>query len=112
MITKELGKIEHVSFGIGGRDDCMFGITITLASGGSKVMHFNGFWDYNRIECTAYTEWTEQYRDERFSKMTKYISNLLNDAKATTVEQLKDTSVEMEFDGNRLKGFRILTEVL
>jgi hypothetical protein len=42
----------------------------------------------------------------------RYVSSLLKDAKVNSVDQLKGKPVEVTFDGNMLKSWRILTEVL
>jgi hypothetical protein len=42
----------------------------------------------------------------------RYVSKLLRDAKVDSVEKLKGKPIEATFDGNTLKEWRILTEVL
>jgi hypothetical protein len=42
----------------------------------------------------------------------RYVSKLLKDAKVNSVDELKGKPVEVTFDGNMLKEWRILTEVL
>jgi hypothetical protein len=42
----------------------------------------------------------------------RYLSKLLNEAKVSSVDKLKGIPVEVTFDGNMLKEWRILTEVL
>jgi hypothetical protein len=42
----------------------------------------------------------------------RYISSLLKDAKVDSVDKLKGKPVEVTLDGNQLKSWRILTEVL
>jgi hypothetical protein len=42
----------------------------------------------------------------------RYISDLLHDAKVDSVEKLKGVPVEILFEGNTLKEWRIFTEVL
>jgi hypothetical protein len=42
----------------------------------------------------------------------RYVSKLLKDAKVSSVDELKGKPVEVTFDGNMLKEWRILTEVL
>ena len=40
------------------------------------------------------------------------INKLLNEAKRETVEGLKGIPIEATFEGNVLRGWRVLTEVL
>jgi hypothetical protein len=42
----------------------------------------------------------------------RYVSKLLKDAKVDAVQKLQGIPVEVTFDGNLLKEWRILTEVL
>jgi hypothetical protein len=42
----------------------------------------------------------------------RYVSKLLKEAKVDSVEKLKGKPIEATFDGNMLKEWRILTEVL
>jgi hypothetical protein len=42
----------------------------------------------------------------------RYLSKLLKDSNVNSVDKLKGVPVEVTFDGNMLKDWRILTEVL
>jgi hypothetical protein len=42
----------------------------------------------------------------------RFVSKLLKEAKVNSVDKLKGIPVEVTFDGNILKDWRILTEVL
>jgi hypothetical protein len=42
----------------------------------------------------------------------RYVSKLLKEAKVDSVDKLKGKPVEVTFEGNTLKSWRILTEVL
>jgi hypothetical protein len=42
----------------------------------------------------------------------RYVSKLLKESKVDSVEKLKGKPVEVTFEGNMLKEWRILTEVL
>jgi hypothetical protein len=44
--------------------------------------------------------------------MVERIDKILTDAKVYSVDKLKGKPVELTFDGNMLKEWRILTEVL
>jgi hypothetical protein len=51
-------------------------------------------------------------RDVRYSEIMRYVSKLLKDDKVDSVEKLKGKPIEATFEGNTLREWRILTEVL
>lgn len=114
---KHLGKIDTVSFGMGGYQGMMIGIHFSFifeeccVVGDSKCA-----WSLE-IECDSGCKWTEQDRSNSYDEIMRYTSKLLTDAKVKKVTDLKGKPVELEFDGNGglgsgLKSWRILTEVL
>ena len=113
-MKKKLGKISYVSFGLGGYQNKMIGIHITLSGkigGGVLCGKLNG--DKNQIECSKHTMWTEADRDKGYSDIVCYISDLLHDAKVNTVSELVGIPIEATFDGDGdIIDFRILTEVI
>jgi len=111
-MEKKLGKIESVRFGIGGYQDCQLGVHFTLGDGSWGVGDSRSVWDPERIKCSEYSKWTEEDRNKSMNEIMRYVSSLLNDAKVSNVDQLKGIPVEVTFDGNLLKEWRILTEVL
>ncbi len=111
-MRKELGKIESVSFGHGGYQGCMLGLHVTLSSGGWSVGDTRSTWDANLIECSSNAKWTEDDRSKQYDDIMRYTSKLLNDAKVHTIDKLKGIPVEVSFEGNTLKEWRVLTEVL
>lgn len=113
MIKKYLGKITHISFGLGGYDDVQFGLSVTLEGQGVGTNIFIGAWDYNYMDKPGeYTQWKEEDRTNTMINMLRKISDLLKAAKVMSVDQLKDKPIEMTFEDNTLKDWRILTEVL
>ena len=115
---KKIGKIQHVSYGFGGYQGAMFGISFTLGSDkeGWGVGDFWGFWGSN-IECSENAKWTEEERIKFHGENALRISKLMIEAKVEDVKDLKDIPVEVTFDdpgylGSKLKEWRILTEVL
>lgn len=117
MITKELGKIESVSFGHGGYQDVCFGLTLSFVFGknGSSCLSkfISGGWDAETMECDSRCKWTEEDRNKHLSDMCRQISKLLKDAKVSDITKLKGIPVEVELEGGYMfKDFRILTEVL
>ncbi len=112
MIKKELGKIVDVYVGLGGYQDNSLGIHFTFESKGWGVSDSNSFWDINNIEHSEYTKWSEEDRKNAYYDIMVYISNLLKEANVRKVEQLKNIPVEVIFEDDKLKSWRILTEVL
>ena len=111
-MEKRLGKIKNVYFGIGGYQDCQIGIHFTLGGDSWGVTDSNSVWDPQRIKCTENTQWTEEDRTKSINDIVRYVSSLLKDAKVETVNELEGKPIECSFDGNMLKEWRILTEVL
>jgi hypothetical protein len=111
-MEKRLGKIESVRFGLGGYQDSQLGLSVTLSASGWGVSDFKGNWDCERIKWSEHSKWTEEDRDKGYSETMRYLSKLLKDAKVDSVDKLKGVPVEVTFDGNMLKEWRILTEVL
>ena len=111
-MEKRLGKIESVSFGLGGYQGAMIGIHFTLSDGSWGVGDSRAQWDSEMISCSEHAKWTESDRDVWYAEIMRYVSKLLKDAKVDSVDKLKGKPVEVTFDGNTLKEWRILTEVL
>jgi len=109
MLEKKLGKIESVSFGHGGYQNCMIGISFDLSCGIYNVGDFWGDWN---LERSKDAKWTEQDRIDNLGKMVMKINDLLSEAKVASIDKLKGVPIEVTFDGLRLKEWRILTEVL
>jgi len=113
MDGKYLGKISSVGFGIGGYQDAMFGISFSFSfDGGSAVGAYKGAWDPASMECSEYCKWTEEDRDKQLAEMCRFVSKIMNEAKVRDVYDLKGKPVEITLEGNTLKDWRILTEVL
>jgi len=111
-MEKRLGKIESVTFGHGGYQDVMIGINVTLSGSGWGVCDSKSEWDAEIVKCDKFCKWTEAGRDKNYAEIIRFLSKLLKDAKVSSVEKLKGTPVEVTFDGNILKDWRVLTEVV
>lgn len=107
-----LGKIDYVSFGHGGYQDAQFGISFGFSFDGCGVSDFWGFWDYELIKHSEHCKWTEEERAKKASELLPKISKLLKQAKVRNVQDLKGKPVEITFEGDTLKSWRILEEVL
>lgn len=111
-MEKRLGKITSVRFGHGGYQDAMLGLSVSLGDGSWGVGDFKGTWDAESIKRSEYTKWTEEDRSTGYDETMRFVSKLLKEAKVDTIDKLKDIPVEVTFDGNLLKEWRILTEVI
>ena len=111
-MEKRLGKIENVKFGLGGYQEAMIGIHVTLGDGGWGVCDNRSAWDAEMIEHSDHCKWTEKDRSKQYDDIMRYVSKLLKQAKAQTVDELKGKPIEATFDGNTIKEWRILEEVL
>lgn len=111
-MSKQLGKISHVKFGIGGYQDCCLGIFFSFSFDGTGCNSDKSAWDKNRIKHTAHSKWSEDDRSKQYAEIMRYVSDLLSDAKVESVDKLKGVPIEAEFDGMKLVSWRILKEVL
>lgn len=107
---KRIGKIKSVRFGHGGYQDAMIGISFDLGSEtGWGVGDFWGAW---AIEHYSACKWTPEDRLRQVGETVMRINALLSDAKVHDIADLKDKPVEVIIEGNTLKSWRILTEVI
>jgi hypothetical protein len=109
MIEEKLAKIERASFGMGGYQDAMIGISFTLSGQGWGT---NDFWGYWALKRSEYCKWSEEDRLKDLGKTVLRIRELLKDSKKDSVEGLVGVPVMVKFEGNMLKEWRILTEVI
>ena len=108
MEEKKLGKIISINFG----GNHYFGLHITFGGDGWAVSDARGPWNPINTQVTEYTRWTEEDRSRIFDETSRFLAQILSDAKKEYVDQLKGIPVEVTFEGNLLKEWRILTEVL
>jgi hypothetical protein len=106
---KELGFIQKCSFGWGGYQDAMMGLSITLGGQSWGVGDFKGGWGSTRTE---HCKWTEDDRLRDLGGAVMFLKGLLEKAGKQSVEQLVGTPIEATFEGNTLKSWRVLEEVL
>jgi len=111
-MEKKLGKIQNVKFGLGGYQDSMIGLHVTLGNNGWGVVDSKSAWDAELIEWTDNCKWTEDDRNRQYSEILRYLSKLLKEAKVDSIDKLKGIPIEVTFNGNLLKEWRILSEVL
>jgi hypothetical protein len=111
-MEKRLGKIKSVRFGIGGYQDCQLGIHFDLGTDSWGVTDSKSVWDPETIKRTQHTEWSEEDRNKLMIEVMRHTSSILKDAKVTNIVDLKGKPIEVTMEGNMLKEWRILTEVL
>ncbi len=110
MNRKELGRIKSATFGLGGYQECQIGFWLTLGGEGWGVSASGGgAW---AIERTEHCKWTEEDRAREVAKAAMKLADTLRLAKKERVQDLVGVPVECTFDGNLLKDWRVLTEVL
>jgi len=111
-MRKQLGKIQKVRFGYVGYQNAMMGISFTFGGDDWGVgTCITGGWGKS-IEANDRSEWTEESRNKERAELVEKIDDLLDKAKVDDVYKLKGLPVEITFDGNTLKDWRLLTEVL
>lgn len=111
-MEKRLGKISKAYFGHGGYQDACIGLVLALEGQGWGVATSKTAWDSEMVKHSGYCEWTEDGRSKQYADILRWVSKVLNDAKVSSVDRLVGIPVEAEFDGNLLKDWRVLTEVL
>jgi hypothetical protein len=110
MERKELGKIQSATFGLGGYQDAQIGFWLSFGGDSWGVSGSGGgAW---AMELSAHCKWTEADRQHELASAAMKLAKTLEQAKKRQVQDLVGVPVEVTFDGNILKDWRILTEVL
>jgi hypothetical protein len=108
-----LGKITSIKVGLGGYQDAMFGLHVTLESHKTSISKSYCTWDPTQTPWTERCKWSEQNRDELFVSVMRQISALLYDAKSKDLSELRGKPVEFTLNAEgELATWRILTEVM
>lgn len=108
-MEKRLGKISSVHFGYVGYQDMQFGLQLEFQSQG---------WGVSTSISDAWAldikpgPWTEEDRDSGYAKTMRELNRIMREAKVYDVNRLKGIPVELTFEGNVLKDWRVLSEVL
>lgn len=108
MTTTWLGKITSAEFGFGGYDDAMFGLSLTFQGGGVGICDFIGTWATWSEGC----KWSMDDQADVFAETVNRLRDTLKAAKCKHVGELIGVPVEVTIDGNRLKSWRVLEEVI
>ena len=104
----ELGKIQTVRVGMGGYQDAMFGVWLTIGGKAWGVTDGKGTWA-TRDENAKYSE--QEHRDE-YAKTFIWAQEVCKQAKVQEIADLQGVPVECTFEGNQLKSWRVLEEVI
>lgn len=108
-MRKELGKITSAEFG--SVSDYPFLVGLILSFGGDGWGEGDGGrYTVNIGDACKWSSPTE--RQETIAHMVDQVNAILTAAKVDSVSGLTGKPVEVTFDGNMFKDFRILTEVL
>jgi hypothetical protein len=109
---KQIGKIEWCAFGVGGYQDAQFGVSFTFSGKGWGVGGwFIGGWGTD-TKVGPNTKWTEEDRTRSLADTMRFVDNTLRAAKVSSFDKLKNIPVEVTFEDNVIKSWRILEEVL
>ena len=111
-MRKELGKIKSARLGHVGYQSAMLGVQFDLGGEGWGVGDSWGSWDYELVNPSEFSKWTEEDKTAQHVETLKKVSKLLKDAKVSSVAELAGTPIEIIFDGNTLEEWRVLTEVI
>jgi len=110
-MDKRIGKIQAVSFGMGGYQDAMIGVSFTLGSDKEcwGIGDFKGTWSH---DPDKHCKWGKNDQDKIFAETVRFVAGLLKDADVQSLDKLNGKPVECVFEQNMLKSWRILTEVI
>lgn len=108
-MEKRLMKITAVIFGFGGYDDVMFGFGLDFSGDGYGMSSWHGTW---MREPDEYCKWTKEDQNKIFLDAALLVLDTLTKAKKKTVQGLVGTPCEVTFEGNSIKSWRVLTEVI
>ena len=112
MIEKRIGKITSARFGLGGYQDAMIGLNLTFQSDAWGVSTEKSAWDCSVVKHSEHCKWTEAARSQEYDEIVRFVSKILNESKVESVDKLVGKPVEVEFEGNCIKDWRILTEAI
>ena len=108
-MRKELGKITRFEIGMGGYDDAMFGLSVTLEWRGGGVQDFDGTWTREPDERC---KWNKHDQLEVWANMSARVCKLMQQAKVKTTKEMVGIPVEITISNGCLDTWRVLEEVL
>jgi hypothetical protein len=117
----KIGRIEYAKFGHCGYQECQFGLSLGFQGrkdGWGVGASIIGGWSYSLTSAEDLAKpdnrckWTEKDRQTSMAKMAREVDELLTKAKVGDVSQLVGIPVEVTFENNTLKDWRVLEEAL
>lgn len=108
-MEKKIGRITSATFGHGGYQDAQLGLSLTFEGKGWGVSDFQGMWSGPPSESS---KWTLGEQGDNFADVVRLLGKTLTEARKRHVGELVGTPVEVTLEGNMLKSWRVLTEVL
>ena len=109
-LEKRLGKIRTAKFGFGGYQDVQVGLTLDFDMKGSGAGAFVcGGW---QMAPDKHSKWTLEDQTKSFGEMTRKVVEIMKKAKVDDVKRLEGIPVEITFEGNTLKDWRVSEEVI
>ena len=108
MDGARLGRITRATFGFGGYDNAMIGLSLSFQGEAWGVKDFKGTW----ANWTERRKWTLDEQRGVFADAVELLRDTLHAAKKTDIAELVGTPVEVTFEGNVIKSWRVLTEVV
>lgn len=112
---KKIGKICAVTLGTGGYQEAGFGLSLKFESskdGWGVGAFVSGGWYPGIVDPDKHTRWTEDDRRKSMADLSYKIAEILRQAKVNDISKLKGIPVEVTFENNCIKDWRILEEVL
>lgn len=111
MDERKIGKIQDIGFGKCGYQNACIGIWFSLGSdkNGWGCGDDWSAWDFKPSEGA---KWTEETRVRLLGEIVLRISKIMKDAKVEQLSDLKGKPVEVTFENNALKSWRILKEAI
>ena len=111
-MEKLLGKIESIKFGYVGYQDMQFGLQITFSAKGFGVCDTIAEAWVTDMSISKHSQWSEEDRDSAYARTARRINEIMRKAKVTDINKLVNIPVELTIEGNTLKEWRVLEEVL
>lgn len=108
MTDTKLMKIAKASYGFGGYQGEQFGLSLEFSSPSAGVGFFDGYW----ADRSDFAKWSIEDQEKAFVGTAKLVRDTLRKAKKRDVASLVGIPVEVTFEGNLLKSWRVLEEVL
>lgn len=106
---KKLGYIARAVFGHGGYQDAQVGFGLEFRGDGWGVSWWLGAW---AMKPPANAHWSADENLLKLGEAAWKLHETLTQARRHDVRELVGVPVEVTFDGNALKSWRVLKEVL